>query len=39
METMAKGKIVKKKAVNRRKGYMYYVDGDGNVRETKMKRR
>lgn len=32
---MAK-KIVKRAAVKRRKGYLYYVDGSGNVCETKM---
>lgn len=30
------GKIVKKAAVKRKKGYLYFVDGDGNVRETPM---
>lgn len=36
---MAKGRVVAKKAVKRRKGYLYYVDKNGNVRETKMKGR
>lgn len=35
---MAKGTIVKKGAVKRKKGFLYFVDGDGNVRETKMAR-
>lgn len=33
------GKIVVKKAVKRKPGYLYYVDGDGNVCETPMKRK
>ena len=32
------GKIVKKKVVTRKKGYLYYVDGQGNVCEAKMAR-
>ena len=32
-----KGKIVECKLVKRRKGYLYFVDGVGNVRESKMK--
>lgn len=32
------GKIVKKKVVTRKKGYLYYVDGAGNVCEAKMSR-
>ena len=33
---MAKGRIVAKSAVTKRKkDYFYYVDADGNVRETK----
>ena len=36
---MAKGKIVAAKAVKRNKGKMYFVDGQGNVRETSMNRR
>ena len=31
------GKIVKKDVVKRKKGYLYYVDGKGNVCEAKMK--
>ena len=33
------GTIVLKNAVKRQKGMLYFVDGDGNVRKTKMKRR
>lgn len=36
---MAKGTIVAAKAVTRKKGYMYFVDGDGNVRSTPMGKR
>jgi len=32
------GKILLKGAVQRRPGYMYYVDGDGNVCEAQMAR-
>ncbi len=32
------GKIVVKKAVERKPGYLYYVDGKGNVCESKMAR-
>ena len=32
------GKIIKKKVVTRKKGYLYYVDGQGNVCEAKMAR-
>jgi len=32
------GKIVKKSVVTRKKGYLYYVDGQGNVCEAKMAR-
>lgn len=35
---MAK-KIVVKKAVTRKKGMLYFVDGSGNVVETKMNRK
>lgn len=28
--------IIVKNAVERRKGYMYYVDGKGNIGESKM---
>ena len=32
------GKIVKKNVVTRKSGYLYYVDGQGNVCEAKMSR-
>ncbi len=32
------GKIIVKKAVVREKGYLYYVDGEGNVCAAKMAR-
>ncbi|MBR9702193.1 hypothetical protein GOV13_04700 [Candidatus Pacearchaeota archaeon] len=32
------GKIVKKNVVTRKKGFLYYVDGQGNVCEAKMAR-
>jgi len=32
------GKIVKKNVVKRKPGYLYYVDGAGNVCEAKMAR-
>lgn len=32
------GKIVKKNVVTRKHGYLYYVDGQGNVCEAKMSR-
>ena len=32
------GKILVKKAVKRKPGYLYYVDGKGNVCEAKMAR-
>jgi len=32
------GKIVKKNVVTRKHGYLYYVDGSGNVCEAKMSR-
>lgn len=32
------GKVIVKKVVKRRKGYLYYVDGKGNVCEAKMAR-
>jgi len=32
------GRIVAKKVVERRAGYLYYVDGSGNVCEAKMSR-
>ena len=33
---MAKGKIVVKNAVERKSGYLYYIDGEGNLCEAKM---
>lgn len=32
------GKIIAKKVVTRKSGYLYYVDGQGNVCEAKMAR-
>ena len=32
------GKIVKKAVVKRKPGYLYYIDGKGNVCEAKMSR-
>lgn len=32
------GKVILKKAVERKKGFLYYVDGEGNVCEAKMAR-
>jgi len=32
------GKVIKKKVVKRKPGYLYYVDGKGNVCEAKMSR-
>jgi hypothetical protein len=32
------GRIIAKKVINRKKGYLYYVDGKGNVCEAKMAR-
>jgi len=32
------GKIIVKNAIERKKGYLYYVDGKGNVCEAKMAR-
>ena len=32
------GKIIKKNVITRKKGYLYYVDGAGNVCEAKMAR-
>lgn len=34
----AKGKIISKEKIIRRKGYLVFVDGEGNVRESPMKR-
>ena len=33
------GEIVLEKAVEREKGYLYYVDGEGNVCRSKMGRK
>ena len=32
------GKVILKGAIKRKKGYLYYVDGKGNVCEAKMAR-
>ena len=32
------GKVIVKNAIERKKGYLYYVDGKGNVCEAKMAR-
>ncbi|GEM_PF-257776 len=32
------GKIIAKKVIERKSGYLYYVDGQGNVCEAKMAR-
>ncbi len=32
------GKVIAKGVVDRKKGYLYYVDGKGNVCEAKMAR-
>jgi len=32
------GKVVKRNVVKRKKGYLYYIDGKGNVCEAKMAR-
>jgi len=32
------GRVIAKNIVKRRKGYLYYVDGKGNVCEAKMAR-
>jgi len=32
------GKVIAKNVVKRKKGYLYYVDGKGNVCEAKMAR-
>tara|TARA_Y100000034_G_scaffold20974_2_gene24077 strand:+ start:1820 stop:2011 length:192 start_codon:yes stop_codon:yes gene_type:complete len=32
------GKVIAKKVVERKHGYLYYVDGQGNVCEAKMAR-
>ena len=33
------GEIVVKNAVEREKGYLYYIDGEGNVCRAKLNRR
>lgn len=33
------GKIIAKKVVDRKPGYLYYIDGEGNVGEAKMARK
>lgn len=33
------GKIIKRNVVNRKKGFLYYVDGAGNVCASKMGRK
>jgi hypothetical protein len=32
------GKVILKKAIERKHGFLYYVDGEGNVCEAKMSR-
>ena len=32
------GKVIKKNVIKRKPGYLYYVDGQGNVCEAKMSR-
>lgn len=32
------GKVIAKNVVKRKKGYLYYIDGKGNVCEAKMAR-
>ena len=32
------GKVLVKNVINRKKGFLYYVDGKGNVCEAKMAR-
>jgi hypothetical protein len=32
------GKVLVKNAIKRKKGYLYYIDGKGNVCEAKMAR-
>ena len=32
------GKVIKKNVITRKKGYLYYIDGQGNVCEAKMAR-
>jgi len=35
---MAKGTLVSKTRIKREKGYLYFVDGNGDVRKTKMQK-
>lgn len=35
---MAKGKLVSKTNIKRKPGYLYFVDGSGNIREVKAAR-
>jgi len=32
------GKVIKKNVIKRKKGFLYYIDGKGNVCEAKMAR-
>lgn len=32
------GKIILEKAIQRKEGFIYYIDGEGNVCEAKMNR-
>ena len=32
------GEIILRNAVERKPGYLYYIDGEGNIMEAKMKR-
>lgn len=32
------GKIIKKNVITRKPGFLYYIDGEGNVCEAKMAR-
>ena len=32
------GKVIKKNVIKRKPGYLYYIDGSGNVCEAKMSR-
>ncbi|HEY0088231.1 MAG TPA: hypothetical protein VGB37_05270 [Candidatus Lokiarchaeia archaeon] len=33
------GKVIVKNAVERKKGFLYYIDAEGNICEAEMKRR
>jgi len=37
--TKKMGKIIVKNAIERKKGFLYYVDGEGNICEAKMGRK